>query len=235
MCTYQETRQNTLINPKTNQPYIMPYERNQEPWVKASIAKEEIKQCLRAQKPIQNHHILFEDYRDAWKELAQETGDYAIPLLIEGGVLHAHTGGLRLGAFRDPQVKDASTLTEEERKTLGVEEKEKPITFITANIGFIRVFIDSVVIVPQENTYIGVFSNYYTYFIGTIFNKKVDFSNSIFRGMVDFSDAVFSKEISFRNGKFSNVMADIESVFKDGAIFRKVIFSKTADFFKGNI
>ena len=75
ICTYQETRQNVPINPKTNKPYT-PDERNQEPFAGASISKEQIKQCLRAEQPIKNHHVLFEDYRDAWQELAKEMGKY---------------------------------------------------------------------------------------------------------------------------------------------------------------
>src|SRR5262249_21655957 len=89
-CIYQETRQNVPINPKTTKPYT-PEERNQEPFAGASITKDEIQQCLREEKPIQNHHIVFEDYRDGWQELAKEMGKYDIPLLIEGGVLHAQT------------------------------------------------------------------------------------------------------------------------------------------------
>src|SRR5207247_1498940 len=106
---YKETRKDIPINPKTNKPYT-PDERNQEPFAEASISKEHIKQCLQANKPINNHHIVFEDYRDAWQALAKESGKYDIPLLIEGGVLHAKTsyyrktrvGGIGLGEFRDP-------------------------------------------------------------------------------------------------------------------------------------
>src|SRR5215831_16459135 len=43
-------------------------EMKREPFV-ASISKRQIKQCLREGKRIQNHHIVFEDYRDAWQEL----------------------------------------------------------------------------------------------------------------------------------------------------------------------
>ena len=75
ICTYQETRQNVPINPKTNKPYT-PEQRNHEPFGGASISKEDIKHCLRAEKSIMNHHIVFEDYRAAWQELAQGTGKY---------------------------------------------------------------------------------------------------------------------------------------------------------------
>jgi hypothetical protein len=86
----------------------VPLNLKQEPFI-ASIAKAEIKQCLQANKLITNHHIVFEDYRDAWQELAKETGKYDIPLLIDGGVLHANfpyneqngTGGIGLWVFRD--------------------------------------------------------------------------------------------------------------------------------------
>src|SRR5215467_8148596 len=57
---------NERMNPKTNKPYTSD-ERNQEPFAGASISKEHIKQCLRAEQTIKNHHILFEDYRDAWQ------------------------------------------------------------------------------------------------------------------------------------------------------------------------
>ncbi len=61
---------------------------NPETFQGPSIALELIQQCLREKKPIKNHHIIFEDYRDAWVSLAKET-KYRIPLLIEGGMLHA--------------------------------------------------------------------------------------------------------------------------------------------------
>jgi hypothetical protein len=84
ICEYKETRKPVPPNPKTNKPY----KRNAEPFSEPSIRKDEIRQCLQAKTPITNHHILFEDYRDAWKELAKEMGHYTIPLLITGGVLH---------------------------------------------------------------------------------------------------------------------------------------------------
>src|SRR5687767_7401792 len=126
VCEYQEKRKSVPINLKTNKPYA-PDERNQEPFDGGSISKDEIRQCLQAKTPVKNHHILFEDYWKAWASLAKETGDYAIPLLIEGGVLHApyneeaNTGGIRLGKFRDPNVNNGSNLTEEERKAFRIE------------------------------------------------------------------------------------------------------------------
>ena len=130
VCEYQEKR-NFPINPKTNKPY-MPDERNQEPFNGGSISKDEIRQCLQAGMPIKNHHIIFDDYWQAWQSLAKETGDYAIPLRIEGGVLHApynekaNTGGIRLWNFRDPNVSNGSNLTEEERKAFRIEQTECP-------------------------------------------------------------------------------------------------------------
>jgi hypothetical protein len=139
ICTYQETRQNVPINPKTNKPYT-PEERNQEPFAGASISKEQIKQCLRAQKPIQNHHIVFEDYRDAWQELAREMEKYDIPLLIKGGVLHAkppydertQVGGVDFGGFHDQTTTYTSQLTEEERKTASITAPATPFCYCTA-------------------------------------------------------------------------------------------------------
>jgi hypothetical protein len=72
VCEYQETRNPAPINPKTNKPYT-PDERNQETFAGASISKNEIRQCLQAKTPIENHHIVFEDYRDAWQSLTAET------------------------------------------------------------------------------------------------------------------------------------------------------------------
>jgi len=74
VCAYQETRNPIPSNPKTDKPYT-PDERNQEPFAGASITKDGIRQCLQAKMPITNHHIVFEDYRDAWQELTKETGD----------------------------------------------------------------------------------------------------------------------------------------------------------------
>src|SRR5262249_35758060 len=158
ICEYQETRQPVPTKPKTNEPYT-PDERNQEPFAGGSISKEQIKQCLRAEQPIQNHHILFEDYRDAWQELSKGMKKYDIPLLIEGGVLHAKTpyneetgeGGINLWHFRDPATSNASQLTEEERKILGMTAKDAPIVRIRPMISWIHVFIDTVITNRQKN------------------------------------------------------------------------------------
>ena len=163
VCEYEETRgDKTPINPKTNKPYT-PDERNQEPFDGGSITKDEIKECLQAETPIKNHHIVFEDYRDAWQELAKATGDYVIPLLIEGGVLHARMpyddadtpydvddkGGIRWGEFRDPTINDATKLTVEERERFGIEKADEIIALIRSKILWFSVFIDSAVLVPS--------------------------------------------------------------------------------------
>jgi hypothetical protein len=82
---------------------------------RASIEKEQIKNCLRANITIKNHHIVFERYRDAWKELKSYPA-----LRIEGGVLHAekpmrlvdrdqsYVNGIDLGAFHDPESEEGS-------------------------------------------------------------------------------------------------------------------------------
>jgi hypothetical protein len=184
ICVYKETRKNVPINPKTNKPYT-PDERNQESFAKSSISKEEIKQCLRAKVSIANHHIVFEDYRDAWKELAKEMGKYDIPLWITGGVLHAkttydmetHRGGIGLWEFGDPTIKDASQLTEEERTTYGNTEKDGSIVFIRSNIRWIRVFMNVVVISARQMNSSAIFSNIAS-FDSTTFNNIASFNHS---------------------------------------------------------
>src|SRR5262249_43146725 len=134
VCEYQEKRKHIPINPKTNKPYTLD-ERNEEPFVKASISKKQIKQCLQAQRFINHHHILFEDYRDAWQELAKETGKYDIPLGIEGGVLHAEThlsGGIGLYAFADSTITDVSQLTEKEGTSWRIMASKSSIVTCTA-------------------------------------------------------------------------------------------------------
>jgi hypothetical protein len=161
------------LNPKTNKPYT-PDELKQEPFV-ASISKTQIKQCLQAREPIWYHHILFEDYRDAWQELAKETGKYDIPLMIEGGVLHANTqgGGIGLWEFRDPTITATSQLTEHERRTLGISANNISIILIRSPIIWGGVLIQSAVI-NQESTL-------------TIFSNEVIFSSSRFSNKADFS------------------------------------------------
>ena len=156
VCEYKEKR-NFPINPKTNKPYMLD-ERNQEPFDGGSISKDEIRQCLQAKTLIKNHHIIFDDYWQAWVSLAKETGDYAIPILIEGGVLHApaydreaNTGGIRLWKFGDPNVNHSSNLTEEERKAFRVEQKNVRIALIRSRISWRKVFIDSAVIPVMED------------------------------------------------------------------------------------
>jgi hypothetical protein len=182
VCEYQEKR-NFPINPKTNKPYT-PDERNQEPFDGGSISKDEIRQCLQAGTPIKNHHIIFDDYWQAWASLAKETGDYTytIPLRIEGGVLHAPydeeavTGGIRLWEFRDPNVNNSSNLTEEERKAFRVEQKDVPIALIRSKISWKEVFINSAVTQFSEGS-----------------QKTDDILSVIFSAEANFSDSAFSK------------------------------------------
>jgi hypothetical protein len=225
ICEYQETRQNAPINPKTSKPYT-PEERNQEPFAGPSITKEQIKQCLQAEQHVKNHHILFEDYRDAWQDLAKEMGKYDIPLLIYGGVLHAKTpydqntgiGAIRLLEFGDPMMKDASQLTEEERKTFGLTEKNDPIVLIRSLILWQGVFIDPIVSTKREEARI-IFSNY-ARFLSTTFNKKADFSTTTFNKKADFSATTFNKKADFN-----------ESHFNNEAVFGRAIFNDEAEFF----
>ena len=214
---------------------------NPETLQRPSITKDKIRRCLQAKITIANHYIAFEDYRDAWQELAKETGDYAIPLLLRGGVLHANipyddagtrwheddTGGIRLGEFRDPTVKDASQLTEKERKTFGIEKTDELIGHIRSRIEWEGVLIDSavsVVIVKSEgmysngNTPIIIFRNI-TNFITSNFSGKTDFTGSIFSGNTDFSESTFSNMVSFGR-----------SIFSGDTHFRESIFSNDADF-----
>jgi uncharacterized protein YjbI with pentapeptide repeats len=227
VCEYKETRNPIPINLKTKKPYTSD-ERNQEPFAEASISKDKIQHCLEAKTYIKNHHIIFEDYRDAWQELAKETGDYAIPLLIEGGVFHANTpydyagtwdrkddtGGIRLGEFRDPTITDTSKLTAEERKTFGIEEKDKPIALIRPEFQWKRVFIDSevsMVIGSSEDTRSSkspspfIFSNI-TSFAGASFaGATTSFAGASFAGATtSFAGASFAgATTSFRGASFA--------------------------------
>ena len=206
ICDYQETRQNVPINPKTNKPY-MPAERNQEPFAEASIKEEQIKECLRANMnvpedkyiPIRNHHIVFEEYLKAWKALAEEKKDYAIPLSIEGGVLHANTpydketrvGGIGLWEFGDPKITNTSQLSEEERKTFGITKKDAPIVPISSNIRWENVFIDTTVTSTGKDNNFTIFSNEVS-FIFTTFNNIASFNSAIFKNYAYFNYTTFN-------------------------------------------
>jgi hypothetical protein len=226
VCEYQETRQHVPVNPKTNKPYT-PEERNQEPFAGASISKEQIKQCLRAQEPIQNHHIVFEDYRDAWQELTKEKGEYDIPLLIDGGVLHTNsayndrdgTGGIGLWVFSDPTITNASRLTEEERRSFRVTQKDVPIVLIHPAIKWIRVFMDSIVGAQKRNTPI-------------IFRNRADFSFATFNNGADFGNVVFNNEVSFTTTTFNNICQFYDTIFIKGANYSSAIFNSHINFIK---
>jgi hypothetical protein len=111
MCIYQEIRDNVPINPMTNQPYKL-NERNQEPFAKASIQKDEMKWCLKDGKTIKNHHIVFKELVEAWKEAVtlkaqdilhqkgiiaptaeqiEQEKRWDISIKLHGGVLHTVT------------------------------------------------------------------------------------------------------------------------------------------------
>ncbi|ETX04783.1 MAG: hypothetical protein ETSY2_26850 [Candidatus Entotheonella gemina] len=201
-CDYRETRG---INPKTKKPYT-PHERHQEPFDGGSITKAEVKACLKAKKTIKNHHIVFEDYRDA----CQELGDYDIPLLIEGGVMHAKTpyddastpwyedktddtGGIRLDVFRYLRSNDASDLSEDERRQCGIDNQEAPIIVIRAPIQWQGVRIDSSIWTSSAFT----------------FSKRVGFSRTTFSGRsTNFRDTTFSGETDFSRTNFSGEITD---------------------------
>jgi hypothetical protein len=259
VCEYQEKRKPVPINPKTNKPYT-PDERNQEPFAGASISKKDIKQCLRATQTIKNHHIVFKEYRKAWQELTEELGKYDTPLFIEGGVLHAETSyerdektdgyvsSIDLWAFRDPTLtKDVSQLTEEERKTLGITQKDTFIVFIRPLIKWEKIFIDTVVSARREKNYETrqeitrlIFSNKISFY-RTIFSDEADFRNATFGAEVDFSYSAFSNYAYFLGDTF-NEMANFsystfrnytyfyDSTFRDQSYFFGSIFSKLADF-----
>jgi Pentapeptide repeats (9 copies) len=253
VCEYQETRNPVPINPKTNKPYT-PDERNQETFAEASISKHEIRQCLKAKTPIKNHHIVFEDYRDAWQELAKETGDYAIPLLITGGVLHASIpfgeyynlayraniiqGGINFWGFRDPNVNDASKLTEEERKTFGIEKMDELIALIRSRIEWTFVFIDSAVSVvivgnedthPRDDTSSFIFGDI-TNFSRSSFSGDTSFRRVSFSGDTDFSETSFSEKTEFYRASFSGGISFWSASFSGDTDFSETSFSEKTYF-----
>ena len=239
VCEYQETRKNVPINPQTNEPYA-PEERNQEPFAGASISNAQIKQCLEATIPITNHHIVFEEYRDAWEELAKETGKYDIPLLITGGVVHANTlydektgrGGIDLWSFGDPTIKDASQLTEEERRTYGITKKDFPIVLIRSEINWLGVSIDSVGSTLQQDIFT-IFSSAVN-FSDTTFNKTAYFIKNIFNNKSSFRGSSFRKDAYFYNTIFSNETDFEFSTFRNGALFDQAIFYNKVSFYKSS-
>lgn len=229
VCEYQERRKNIPINSKANQSYTTD-KRNQGPFAYDSrISKDDIKTCLGAGEPIQYHHILFEDYRDAWHELAEKKQDYTIPLLIEGGVLHAKTpytdgnmkGGIRLGEFRIPRVKNISDLTDKQREIVDIKEKDTPIALISAEIIWSGVFIDSFVL-----------SAFYTeeiVSIKTIFEANIKFRSTIFSKGSSFTETVFLGQALFRS-TFGDVALFTKSVFNNWTVFRWTKFYQEAYF-----
>jgi hypothetical protein len=230
VCEYQEKRKPIPTNPKTNNPYA-PDERNQEPFDGGSISKDEIRQCLQAKTPIKNHHIMFDDYWQAWASLAKETGDYAIPILIKGGVLHApayneeaNTGGIRLWKFRDPKVSNGWNLTEEERKAFRIEQKDVRIALIRSQIHWNKVFIDSAVIPFSEgrqNT--GAI-------LPIVFSAEANFGASTFSAEANFGASTFSTEANFKGSTFSSKAYFNDSTFSSKANFGASTFSAEANF-----
>jgi uncharacterized protein YjbI with pentapeptide repeats len=213
---------------------------NPETFQGPSITKDKIKQCLRANMnipeenwmPIKNHHIVFEDYRDAWQELAKETGDYAIPLLIEGGILYAHAGKINLRDFRDPTITKASSLTKEQRALFGIDS-HIPITFIHAEITWHGVLIDSA-ITGRESVFNKVsffkttFKNRVLFFDTTF--KDAMFSGTIFHERSSFSAAKFREKSSFHGIIFNDIISFIASNFNQISSFNKSEFRRRASF-----
>jgi uncharacterized protein YjbI with pentapeptide repeats len=204
----------------------------------ASIRKAQIKLCLAAKKPITNHHIVFEEYRDAWQELAKETDNYAIPLLIQGGVLHANkpfdreanTGGIRLWEFRDPNIIDASTLTEEERKALGIEKTNKPLALIRSKIQWKNVFIDSSVILFGEDIRIEAIADIPL----SVFRNDTNFTEASFQAGAYFTDTSFQAGANFSRTSFQAGAYFRYAQFKDNVDFREVIVSEQLVFDNSN-
>jgi hypothetical protein len=236
ICTYQETRQNVPINPKTNKPYT-PEERNQEPFTGASISKEHIKQCLQAKQPLKNHHIVFENYRDSWKELTKETGNYDIPLLIDGGILYAQTiynkyeyvGRIDLLEFRDPMSRDASKLTESERNTLETAKKDDLIALIRSPIEWKNVSIDSIVSVQGR---IPIIFRNGANFSSTIFNNKADFYNVRFVNGANFASTIFNNSTIFKKTTFNKEAIFDNTTFNGRILFDNTIMNNKIDFIK---
>ena len=221
-CTYQETRdEQTPINPKTDKPYTLD-ERNQEPFDGGSIEKKEIKTCLEARTFIKNHHIAYEDYRDAWLELAQETGEYTTPLLVEGGVIHAKTayddvgawttqddkGGIQFKDFRDQTAEYASDLTEAERQKFKIVA-DGSIVIIRSRIEWVSVRIDSVVIGSGGNSFGPtpspfIFSNATNFYNTSFQGQNTDFVNASFQGKntIFFNTSFQGENTNFANSSF---------------------------------
>jgi Pentapeptide repeats (9 copies) len=239
--------ENVPLNPKTNKPCTGDALK-QEPFIK-SISKEDIKQCLQARKSIKNHHIVFKEYRDAWKEVAEELGTHDIPLCIEGGVLHAETryecdektqvcgGSIDFWAFRDPTTtKDVSQLTQEEWKTFGITQKDTFIVFIHPQIRWGNVFIDTVVSTRREEkegttqkiTRL-IFSNEAN-FHKTTFRDEADFRNTAFSDKADFSYTNFSSYTYFIGSTFVNYADFSATTFSHNAYFHETIFRDKAYF-----
>jgi uncharacterized protein YjbI with pentapeptide repeats len=242
VCTYKETRgEKTPINPKTKKPYT-PNQRNQEPFDGGSITKDEIKKCLQAKVPIKNHHIVFEDYRDAWQELAKETGDYAIPLLIRGGVLYStedDKGGIRFGEFRDPSVNDSSKLTEVKRRAFSIERKNVPINLIRSTVKCIGIYINGETDFRGSNFSGEINFRHSNFsrgvsFIGSTFNRKVDFRRSTFAGRAGFIMSTFVGEASFGGSNFNGGAGFIFSSFNVEANFSGANFSGKITFVGAN-
>ena len=224
-CTYQETRdEQTPINPKTDKPYTLD-ERNQEPFDGGSIEKKEIKTCLEARTFIKNHHIAYEDYRDAWLELAQETGEYTTPLLVEGGVIHAKTayddvgawttqddkGGIQFKDFRDQTAEYASDLTEAKRQKFKIVTDGSSV-IIRSRIEWVSVRIDSVVIGGVGNPFFAPTLSPF------IFSNTTDFSNTSFQGeYISFTNASFQgKNTYFINTSFRGKNTDFTNTSFQG-------------------
>ena len=213
----------------------------------ASINKDEIRQCLQSKTPIKNHHIVFEDYLDVWQSLAKATGDYAIPLLIEGGVLHAdipfdqqtNLGGIRLLEFRDPHIQDTSTLTEAEQKAFGFGKQGRRLVLIRPQVRWERVFIDSAVITFQgalpEGFRTGdhripliVFINIAN-FNGTSFAGEANFMMASFEKGASFSSAFFEERANFNGTSFAGEADFAHASFTDTA-FSGVTFKERTSF-----
>ena len=242
-CRYKETRKNIPINPKTKKPF----KRNEEPFEKPSITKTQIELCLRERVAIKNHHIAFEDYREAWQTIARKRNDYTIPLKIDGGILFATKGEklIRLWDFREPTIKDASALNDAQRKKLGIKDKNQSITLIRAGIGWANVRLGPSFSVGEKNI-LGIksfrewnrdlerrkpiiFSGKKAFSFSRFPNQS-DFIKATFGDSARFAGAMLGDKASFVRAKFGNEVSFDRATFGEWATFDEATFGNEARF-----
>ena len=165
------------------------------------LTAEDIRRCLKSNKPLKNHVIDFDEYVAAWREIKYQKPS----LLIEDSVLWSFkkkAGKVNLAAFARDTEDDNGTVTrvitgqiQWKNVTLGPSVSAREIEF------------------PPK-----------TSFANSRFPNLANFSNAILGNNADFSMAKFGNDTSFAKAILGDYTSFHRATFKQNASFAEGTF-----------